>query len=303
MAKKKPKGPTKDQNEFLDIVSKHQGPPTGQGMLVEVEGLLQPFYYDNDLFLGERISKRLKAEQGWFEKMVSHAPSVGTFYENALRALVAENLPSRYKVGTGFIFNPDQKSYSKQLDILVYDDQEAAPFFKRGDFVVIAPSMAIAQSEVKKTLRAIDLRKLIAATLFANYGNHPSEPPCCSRLCLFAYSSKLKTAKILEILKSSLLNMIQNLRRTSPDGRMFMAALTSIVLPRIYFFDRDRYFETKLEQSGDFTYRLEVGEYVAALGDCLNEYIHCMTESWGEGEINFTGIPERDFKTHPLRNI
>ena len=108
----------------------NQRSPSGKAWLLEVDGLLHLYHHEDNLFLSDRFSRRLQAEQGWFEKLTSHAPTVGTFYEDALRAVVAEVLPTNLTAGTGFVFDPQTRNCSKQIDILIYDCTHVAPLFE-----------------------------------------------------------------------------------------------------------------------------------------------------------------------------
>lgn len=131
MGRRKPKTKTDIESalHLRDAARENNHTPTGEPLILSVGGVLHCFNYDSDLFLGDRLSQRLRSEQGWFEKLVAHAPSVGTFYEDALRAIVADILPSGLKLGTGFIFDSTTRRYSKQIDILIYDDSTLAPFY------------------------------------------------------------------------------------------------------------------------------------------------------------------------------
>lgn len=109
----------------------------------------------------------------------SHEPSVGEYKESLLRSCIEKFIPKRYSVGTGFIVfsgespllrydgNSDGKlenvkeesivdilnlkkySVSRQLDIVVFDDNNFAPIFRDRDFVVVRPESVRAIVEVK----------------------------------------------------------------------------------------------------------------------------------------------------------
>lgn len=84
-------------------VQENQG--HGSGYVAEIGGLREEFYPGEDLLLGARLSRRLRADQNWFEKLVRHAPTVGTFYEALLRDTLREIKPERLEVGTGFVLD------------------------------------------------------------------------------------------------------------------------------------------------------------------------------------------------------
>ena len=284
--------------EPSDRLKEIQCPPTGTGYIAEIDGVLEPIHIDDDLFLASRMSDRLRAEQGWFEKLVTHQPSVGTFYEDSLRSILGELLPSKHKIGTGFIFDPDKRKNSKQLDILIYNDSNNAPLYKRGEFVVIQPSMAVSQSEVKKSLKLSDVRKIISDTALSYYGNHPLSPPRCHHINVFAFTASAKTDKIFDSVASSIRNMAEVLRGKTASGLDVNFSTMGFVLPNFYFFDRDRFIETRLIKSGHL-FNVEIIEYKSSLDTGFNEFLCAMTET----EDDSRNIQRRNFLTHPLRPI
>ena len=280
-------------------VAENQRIPSGDPMLIEVDGCLHLYHHENDLFLGERFSQRLRAEQDWFEKLIDHAPTVGTFYEDTLRALIDDVLPSRMKVGTGFIWDTATKKRSKQLDILVYDDSDEAPFYKRGQFVVVPPSLAIAQSEVKKTLKLQQLKEIIHSCVNSYFGDRFSEPLGCSHLNIFSYSSQTKTARIFDAVFDSLTVHAQNFHSKTKSGGKAVLAMRSIVLPQLYLFDRDSLVQSKLRARDDGKYDIIVSEVKASLKDGLNEFLSAMVLSRNQSDTELN----RDFRTYPLHNV
>lgn len=83
--------------------------------------------------------------------IISHTGTTGSLAENLLRELVAEFLPRRWAVGTGFILNRDRQ-VSKQVDLLVYDVMTESPVYRDGDLVALAPGTAKIAVEVKSAL-------------------------------------------------------------------------------------------------------------------------------------------------------
>jgi Domain of unknown function (DUF6602) len=227
---------TGSSKQIHPTVLDNQGEPTGDRWLVEMDGCLHLYHHDDDLFLGQRLNRRLIAEQGWFESIVKHAPSVGTFYEDALRAPVSDILPATLKAGTGFIFDPETRRHSRQLDILVYDDSRGAPIYRRGDFVVVTPQLAISLSEVKKNLRLADIRALVGTTVNSYFGQYKSDPPNCQRLSVFSYSSSSKVRKILDGVAEALSDHIRRFESKTESGFrahliMYNIVFTTVLLP------------------------------------------------------------------------
>lgn len=94
-------GAVKNREPGLDLVGEirpevleHHRPK--QTHVVSIDGLADEFF-EHELFLGERLSRRVRAEQNWFEKLVRHAPTVGTFYESLLRDILREVLPAKLR--------------------------------------------------------------------------------------------------------------------------------------------------------------------------------------------------------------
>jgi hypothetical protein len=85
--------------------------------------------------------------------LISHAISIGTYHEIVLKNLLEKFISKRFGVKTGFILNPSTKAVSKQIDILIVDENDPAPyFFVEGDFVVVKPDSVVAAVEVKSVL-------------------------------------------------------------------------------------------------------------------------------------------------------
>jgi len=287
------------QHPIPDALVEHHMPPTGNPYLIEVDGILHVTHVDTDLFLGKRMIERLRAEQNWFEKLIRHPGSVGTFYEDTLRALLKESLPSTLRIGTGFIFDPNTRCYSKQIDILIYDTTKNAPAYERGDFVVIFPWMAVSQTEVKKHLKIADVRSLIQQSLLSYYGNHPSEPAHCHRIAIFAYSCTTKTQTLFNVIVEEIERLAISLRSTTVSGKTATISIQSMVLPSFYFFDRGDYIETRLERQNNYSsYRLTVSQFSAQHDSSLNEYFDHALNVASENDLD-----ERNFRTLPYRNV
>src|SRR5687768_10744289 len=62
----------------------NQAAPTGQRLIIEIDGVLHDYCHDESLDRAERFARILDAEMEWIEGFVSHAPSVGNHYESIL---------------------------------------------------------------------------------------------------------------------------------------------------------------------------------------------------------------------------
>lgn len=80
-----------------------------------------------------------------------HNPTIGILTEEILRSFLKTYLPKSVNVEQGFILSKNGEM-SKQCDILIYDSNFYAPFYRINDIVVIPAESVIAVIEVKTTL-------------------------------------------------------------------------------------------------------------------------------------------------------
>jgi len=149
-------------------VIRNQTPPIGQRLLLQLDGVAHEYFHDDKFQRTERFVKVLKADIGWIEQFVAHAPSVGNQYEHILRSLLKEYLPSCLQVGTGFVYDSRTRVSSPQMDIIVYSDSKISPIHRAGDFVIVDPAAVSSVCEVKKSLQLHDLDSLVDKTIGSN---------------------------------------------------------------------------------------------------------------------------------------
>jgi|BEDMetMinimDraft_2_1075160.scaffolds.fasta_scaffold05642_2 hypothetical protein len=271
---------------------------SGERYLVKVDGILEEFYYDEDHFIGRRLSQKLMAEWGWFEKIVRHSPSVGTFYEDALKGILREVVPKSYNIGTGFVFDPIKKTHSKQIDVLIYKNSERAPYYQSGEFAVVAPTEVAIVSEVKKTLTLKDIRNLVKNFAFFPIGPRSFTPIGCQYYSVFCYQSKLKTERIIDEVYATLRRLTDEFRSETVDGHKVEFGIYTLNLPQFYFLDRGDYLTTRFVRSKDCRFDIEISKDTSALTDSLNEYLSRVIDKVG-GDF---GINDRDFLSSSIRN-
>jgi len=80
-----------------------------------------------------------------------HNPTIGILTEEILRSFLKNYLPKSISVEQGFILSQNGEM-SKQCDILIYDSNYYAPFYRINDIVVVPADSVIAVIEVKTTL-------------------------------------------------------------------------------------------------------------------------------------------------------
>lgn len=110
----------------------------------------------NRVFAGS-FAHELQALSQRIRSLIAHTGSVGTYRECLLQTLLRKSLPERYHVATGFIHG-----CSRQLDILIYDRIDYAPWFREGDLVVVPKESVRAVIEVKTDLTAAAIRQSLS---------------------------------------------------------------------------------------------------------------------------------------------
>jgi hypothetical protein len=112
---------------------------------------------ERDRIFASSFAHELKAQSQRIRSLISHTGTVGTYRECLLQTLLRKSLPERYHVATGFIHG-----CSRQLDILIYDRLDYAPWFREGDLVVVPKESVRAVIEVKTDLTAAAIRQSLS---------------------------------------------------------------------------------------------------------------------------------------------
>ncbi|MFO1144153.1 MAG: DUF6602 domain-containing protein [Amaricoccus sp.] len=266
--------------------------------LSEANGILEARIFDPDLFIGERQSRRLRAEVGWFEKLVRHAPTVGSFYEDALRGLLSEHLGGDISIGTGFIFDELTRSASKQFDIISFHNSEA-PLYKAGNFFVINPAIVHSLIEVKKTLTSKLLRELVVNTFNVFSGWNRELPSNAQRLYIFAYKCIMSNESIMRAMKAGIEKAMQDLSPEAQSGGKVRVGQIGVTIPCLFLLDRNRYFLTELigHPKLETGYEVRISEFQSHSDDSLPELIASvrsgMLKPHGEISTNLLTPPYR----------
>lgn len=82
----------------------------------------------------------------------NHNPTIGVLTEEILRKFLTTYLPKGVAIEQGFIINQEGK-LSKQIDIIIYDNQLYSPLYRVNDIVVVPNKSVIAIIEVKTTVK------------------------------------------------------------------------------------------------------------------------------------------------------
>lgn len=112
---------------------------------------------ERDRIFASSFAHELQVLSQRIRSLISHSGSVGTYRECLLQTLLRKSLPERYHVATGFIHG-----CSRQLDILIYDRIDYAPWFREGDLVVVPRESVRAVIEVKTDLTAAAIRQSLS---------------------------------------------------------------------------------------------------------------------------------------------
>lgn len=280
-----------------ESVLSNQSDSQGKKLICEIDGLLHEYYHDDDLFVVERLVKKMRAEIGWFEKISSHGPSVGSFYENLVYDAIEQVLPGKVKLGTGFVYDSMAKTVSSQIDLIVYRDDVQRPIYQRNNFVIVDGKNVVSCIEVKKTLRKRELKKLIGDTIKANYGTSDKAVPGVQFLNIFAFASELRIENVEKIVSEEIKTYLDKFVSSTVSGREVSFAIKQLVLPRIYFLDRTGYVATHCRANTKSRCDISVSTCRSSLeGHSLGEFIEASLPEYSGGN----SLGERSFLSFPL---
>ena len=82
-----------------------------------------------------------------------HNPTIGVLTEEILRQFLSTYLPKGVAVEQGFIID-ENSNLSKQIDIIIYDNQLYSPLYRVNDIVVVPNKSVLDVIEVKTTVKS-----------------------------------------------------------------------------------------------------------------------------------------------------
>ena len=95
-------------------------------------------------------------------KLTKHPPSIGTYRETLIKNFLSNFLSNRYSINSGFVYDTKTNKCSKQIDVLIVDENVSAPFlFKDKDFVIAKPDAVVLGIEIKSSLSIKYFREAI----------------------------------------------------------------------------------------------------------------------------------------------
>ncbi|MFC4096414.1 DUF6602 domain-containing protein [Euzebyella saccharophila] len=112
----------------------------------------------NTLAYQQSINQELDTLKNRVRNLIgnAHWGEEGRYKEEVLKSILRSRLPANLSVGTGFIMNqtsPSANDISKQIDIIVYENN-SAPVFREGDFVIVTQNSVKAIIEVKSKIKS-----------------------------------------------------------------------------------------------------------------------------------------------------
>lgn len=125
--------------------------------------------------------------------VVAHPPTVGAFYEAVLKQFLGDFVPNKFKIGTGFIMDIDANKMSRQVDILVYKDDNFPPIYRGQDVVIVESSSVYAAIEVKADINLTNMKKSrenLKSVQDVTYKGH-------TKWYLIGINARIKTEKLL----------------------------------------------------------------------------------------------------------
>jgi len=231
-----------------------QAPTVGRFIVKNPDnGLLEEYYDNQNYLLADRFYRKIKAETDWFEKVITHRPTIGSFYEILLRNTLIEFAPTHNKIGTGFIYDPERDIHSKQIDILIYDDTDRCVLYRNKEFVVVYPGSVISAIEVKKSISSSHLKQVVKSTFFNSMGSFSNEITGVQRLHIFVYNLNSKIESLCNALTKYLEECVKELKEEN-----IKIPVSTIVLPFIYFLDEHYTIETSIKQVSGISYKITV---------------------------------------------
>ncbi len=240
------------KNEKQNRISQDPSKPRKIVLNHELDSL-EEYYYEDNNFITERLHRKVHSERNWFEKIITHNPSIGSFYETLIRNTIREIAPSNNTVTTGFIYDSERNKHGKQIDVMVYDGTDRNVILKSEDFSIVYPGSIIAISEIKKSLTNQNVKKVINSTFFNSLGSYREDIYGVQKLNIFGFELKNKIDRFFHSVCDEIEKCVHEL--VNPQG---ITPVSTIVLPQVYFLDEPYIIETKIKQKEGIAFEISV---------------------------------------------
>lgn len=128
------------------------------------------------MIIYQNYAKEIIAKSSRLSELIEHSSSIGVYLEHLIGNFLKGFLGNRFSIKTGFIKNPVTGITSKQIDIMVIDENVPSPYlFKDDDFVVAFPDAVVCAIEIKQQFNKSNFNDIVKKT------NQ------LSKLCLYPY--------------------------------------------------------------------------------------------------------------------
>lgn len=283
------------------IAVSHQHAKIGRSIFFNTDGLHHRLRIDGTpLLIADRYSRLLKAEFQWVEDLLSHAPSIGTFYESILRSFIKEILPTKFQVSQGFVHDAERYTTSPQIDIIVYSADTFAPIYQCEDFKVFSPQAIFALAEVKKTLTLVHVRDIARLYLPLYLGQSTDCSAGIQKLNIFAFQSVTKTEKIVETLILEYSKYLKNYSTSTVGGAGVNIGLAHIVFFNYFFLDRPEYILTNIHFESAGNAKIQVKIFKA--GD-RTDGLHNFLASMSQAQSSDKNALDQNLLTFPIHTL
>lgn len=114
----------------------------------------------------ETHAKELLSKFRRLNNLINHKPSIGVYHEVILKNILSQFLSKRCSLKTGFIYNSNKDKISKQIDILIVDENFPVPYyFMDNELAVVKPDAVILAIEVKSVLNQKSFKDAISNSI------------------------------------------------------------------------------------------------------------------------------------------
>jgi hypothetical protein len=259
-----------DDSTILNQISQDSSNPSYIALNNETDSYEQ-FYSSENRFIAERLFKKINSERNWFERIIKHNPTVGSFYETLIRNALREIAPINNKISTGFIYDAERNKHGKQIDILVYDDTDRNVIIRSEDFSIVYPGSVLGISEIKKTITTTNIKQVIETTIFNSSGSYSNESYGVQKINIFGFELKGSIESLYNSVQKTLNILIKKL--ITPEGKY---PISTIVLPCIYFLNENFIITTDIVKKEHSEYELKVSLHEKKEFESLGRYIVSM---------------------------
>ncbi|MFW0786399.1 DUF6602 domain-containing protein [Gordonia sp. CPCC 206044] len=179
------------------------------------------------------VLRRLQAEVDTFNRLIDHQGEKGRENEVSLARVLERLVPSKYGIGSGLLID-SEGSYSKQMDIVVYDHSEEPALLAQTNQVLFPVENVRLCIEVKTTADKEEIedavKKMASVRDLKSTGTHPY-------FAFVGYQASQKAATIAGHLKSG-----------DQDNRLDFACILQLGM----FASKERFARGVLEEEDEY---------------------------------------------------